>query len=128
MLLITRGRRTGRWHTTPLEFGYDPHNDTYDVMTGWGGKSDWYQNALENPEVRVWVGKRKFIGRAEKASETYVIEVMKMIMEGNQRAADVWGMLSGVAIDGTDDSWRANAAYFPMLILHPDEEILDFPP
>jgi deazaflavin-dependent oxidoreductase (nitroreductase family) len=127
LLLSTQGRKTGRFHTTPLEYGYDPETDLYEVMAGWGGKSDWYRNALINPQIRVWVGKRKFLGRAEAASEDYIIDSMKTILQINPRAALMWGKLSGCPIDGSDENWRANAAYFPMLLLHPEQDVSDFP-
>jgi hypothetical protein len=110
-----------------LEYGYDHQTDTYDVMAGWGGKNDWYRNALANPSIRVWVGKRRFLGQAEAASPAYVIDSMKAILQTNPRAAEIWSKLSGVPVDGSEGSWQANAAYFPMLLLHPEQEILDFP-
>lgn len=127
LLLATRGRKTGRLHVIPLEYGFDSETDTFDVMAGWGGKNDWYRNALANPGIQVWVGKRKFVGRAEMASAAFVIDTMKAILQINPRAAEMWAKLSGVPIDGSDESWQANAAYFPMLILHPEEDVLDFP-
>ena len=36
LLLTTCGRKTDRLHTIPLEYGYDPRNDAYSVMVGWG--------------------------------------------------------------------------------------------
>ena len=126
-MLATRGRKTGRLHTIALEYGYHAETDTYDVMAGWGGKNDWYRNALVNPEIRVWVGKRKFVGRAEKASQSFVIASMKSILQINPRAGLMWAKLSGVSLDGSEASWQANAAYFPMLILHPETEVSDFP-
>jgi deazaflavin-dependent oxidoreductase (nitroreductase family) len=126
-LLATRGRKSGRLHITPLEYGHDFQSDAYNIMAGWGGKNDWYRNALVNPEVRVWVGKRKFVGRAESASVSYVIDSMKTILQHNPHAADMWAKLSGVPLDGSEANWQANAAYFPMLVIYPDREVSDFP-
>ena len=127
LLLSTTGRKTGRTHVVALEYGYNAETDTYDVMAAWGGKNDWYRNARANPEIRVWVGKRKFIGRAEPASAEYVIATMQLLAKGNPRAKEMWHLLSGVPLDGTDENWRANAAFFPMLLLKPEQEISDFP-
>jgi hypothetical protein len=96
-------------------------------MAGWGGKNDWYRNAITNPRIQVWVGNRKFNGHAERASQGFVVATMKEIVRVNPYAVNMWVKLSGVPIDDTDDSWYANAMYFPMLILHPEVKESDFP-
>ena len=53
---MTTGRKTGNTRYTPLEFTFDEKTGSYIVSAGWGGKTDWYKNALAEPLVTVQVG------------------------------------------------------------------------
>lgn len=57
MLLTTKGRRTGQERTTGVSFM--PLEGTFIVFSGWGVRSDWYQNLLANPEVTIQVGEKR---------------------------------------------------------------------
>lgn len=63
LLLITKGRRTGNWRTTPLQ--YEQIGEAYYVGAARGIKSDWLRNIRENPQVRVRVGSKHFQALAE---------------------------------------------------------------
>ena len=102
LLLTTIGRKTGKPRVTALGYGYDAPNDTYYVMTGWGGKSDWLCNASANPRVRVQVGARQFDGIAA--------------IHARRRC---WSRLSDIPFDDSEEAWRKLAAYFPSLSLRP---------
>jgi deazaflavin-dependent oxidoreductase (nitroreductase family) len=66
LLLVHRGRKSGLPRQTVLEVvWHDQHNGTYYVVSGWGEKSDWYQNIRANPHVVVRVGRSTFQARAE---------------------------------------------------------------
>ncbi|MBI2862321.1 MAG: nitroreductase family deazaflavin-dependent oxidoreductase [Chloroflexi bacterium] len=69
LLLITRGRRSGKLRRTALIYGQ--HGDRYLVVASKGGADQhpsWYLNLVANPEVRVHVGADKFTARARTAS------------------------------------------------------------
>ncbi|MBX6767756.1 MAG: nitroreductase family deazaflavin-dependent oxidoreductase [Actinomadura rubrobrunea] len=69
LLLTTKGRRTGREHTTPLI--YQMNGDDYVVVASKGGAPDhphWYLNLQANPEVQVQVKGDKFTARARTAT------------------------------------------------------------
>jgi deazaflavin-dependent oxidoreductase (nitroreductase family) len=67
LLLSTTGRKTGKPRHTPLEYVYNPKDDTYRVSPGWGGNTDWFKNLRHDPHVMVQVGRRKFKAVAEAA-------------------------------------------------------------
>jgi len=119
LLLTTIGRKTGKPRVTALGYGYDAATDTYRVMTGWGGKTDWLLNARAHPRIHVRVGKREFDGVAEVMKEDQAIEMMQEMARRNPRAPQMWSRLSGVPFDGTKESWRKLVACFPSLALHP---------
>lgn len=70
LLLTTTGARTGRPHTTPLNFSRD--GERLVVIASKGGSSshpDWYRNLLANPEVTVEHEGRAFKARATPVNE-----------------------------------------------------------
>ena len=70
ILLITKGRKSGRPHVTPLNFTRD--GDRICVIASKGGSSThphWYLNLVANPEVTVEDGDKKFRARARVTDE-----------------------------------------------------------
>ncbi len=70
LLLDTVGRKSGRRHTTPVNYFRDGENYLL-VGSNWGkpGQAAWYLNLMQQPEARVQVGKRTFQVRARPADE-----------------------------------------------------------
>lgn len=69
LLLITRGRKTGKLRRTALIYGQDGNN--YLVVASFGGNRRhpaWYLNLVENPEVDLQVGSDKFVAHARVAT------------------------------------------------------------
>jgi deazaflavin-dependent oxidoreductase (nitroreductase family) len=67
MVLTTTGRRSGTPRRTSVNYaGGD--GEVY-CLVGFGHQSDWYQNLRANPNVRVWVGRQGWAGRAETVTE-----------------------------------------------------------
>ncbi|HEU5318895.1 MAG TPA: nitroreductase family deazaflavin-dependent oxidoreductase, partial [Chloroflexota bacterium] len=54
LLLTTSGRKTGRRYTCALS--YVRTAAAIYVFAGWGPRSDWYRNALADPDVSVQLG------------------------------------------------------------------------
>ena len=117
LILGTTGRRTGKARLTALEYGYDPQQRRYLLMTGWGGRVDWYRNACANPQVQVWLGKRKVEGTARPASAEEVAQEMESILTVYPKAVNTWSVHSGVPYDGTRDSLLRMAAGLPGLLV-----------
>lgn len=66
LMLTHIGRKSGLPHQTVIEVvKHDKETDTYYVVSGWGEKSDWYQNIRKTPLVTVNVRGRKFQTKAE---------------------------------------------------------------
>jgi deazaflavin-dependent oxidoreductase (nitroreductase family) len=61
------GRKSGQPHQTVLEVvEHDRAADAYIVASGWGEKSDWFQNVLKMPEVTITVGHRQLKAHAQR--------------------------------------------------------------
>jgi deazaflavin-dependent oxidoreductase (nitroreductase family) len=117
LMLITTGRKTGKRRQTPLEYSYDPPTDTYEVMAGWGGHTDWRRNALANPLVHVQVGNKSFYARAEPMSSVEVAQVLINITRINPGAIRMFSRWSKDPIDGSEANWLKAAKHFPMFRL-----------
>jgi deazaflavin-dependent oxidoreductase (nitroreductase family) len=68
LLLITRGRKSGKLRRTALLYGRD--GDRYLLVASNGGARNhpfWYLNLTAHPEVRVQVGADRFTARARTA-------------------------------------------------------------
>lgn len=118
LLLTTTGRKTGKPRYTALENFYNPEAHTFRVMASWGGKTDWYRNAIANPNVYVQVGNRRFDAIARPASEAEVAAIMKEIIRINPGAARMFSRFCDEPLDGSDERYLAAARHFPTLFLH----------
>ncbi|TYK42794.1 nitroreductase family deazaflavin-dependent oxidoreductase [Actinomadura decatromicini] len=68
LLLTTKGRRTGKEHTTPLI--YQPDGDAYVIVASKGGAEDdplWFKNIEADPQVKVQVKDDRFTAHARVA-------------------------------------------------------------
>lgn len=119
LLLTTTGRKSGRPRRTPLEYIYDKENDRYRVVAGWGGHTDWYRNLLENSNVKVQVGRRKFDAIATKACDEEVAKYMMYVSERHPHMDKVWNRWSDQPVDGTLESYVHAAKFFPSIWLRP---------
>ena len=65
LLITTQGRKTGRWHSTPLL--YQPSGSGFIVVASKGGAAThpaWYLNLVTNPECRLQVGRFSYAATA----------------------------------------------------------------
>ncbi|MBN2391979.1 MAG: nitroreductase family deazaflavin-dependent oxidoreductase [Anaerolineae bacterium] len=124
LLLHTTGRKTGKHRITPLEYRHDPVADTYTVMAGWGGKTDWYRNACANPHVYIQVGRRAVHATARPVSRGAVAHMLAEMIQINPRALQMFARWSDEPVDGSMDSLRKLAVHYPSLVLHPVDDVI----
>lgn len=89
LLLRVRGRRSGRWRSTPLS--YLVLDGSAWVLAGFGPKTQWYRNLLADPEVEVWLPGRWLRCRATEADDATRARVAPRVV----RAAGLPGLLVG---------------------------------
>ncbi len=119
LLLTTTGRKTGKPRHTPLEFIYDPLKDSYRVSPGWGGNTDWYKNARQDPLVTVQVGRRTFQAVAEPAPDEEAAKFMMNTSRRHPSMDKVWNRWTEKPVDGSWESYVHAARSFPSLWLKP---------
>jgi deazaflavin-dependent oxidoreductase (nitroreductase family) len=70
LLLVTRGRKSGKLRRSGLIYGRDDKNYLLVASNGGSPKHPlWYLNLVANPEVELQVGSDKIAGRARIASK-----------------------------------------------------------
>jgi deazaflavin-dependent oxidoreductase (nitroreductase family) len=108
LLLVTRGRRSGKLRRTALAYGED--DGRYVLVASNGGAKrdpDWYLNLVEDPIVQVQVGAVRFAARARDAS-------------GGERSAFLKLMTSiGPELEEHRRRARKHGREIPVVILEP---------
>jgi deazaflavin-dependent oxidoreductase (nitroreductase family) len=120
LLLAHRGRKSGVEHQTVIEVvRFDRQTRTYFVASGWGEKSDWYQNVLANPQVKVVSGRDEMQAVARKLAP---VEAAEELVDYSHRHPGAWRELAsfmGYKLDGTEADIRALGAMIPMIAFEP---------
>lgn len=77
LMLTHTGRKSGLSRRVVLEVAqHDFVNDRYYIASGWGEKSNWYQNILNNPNVKFQVKNHKYDGYATKVDKDGAANVL----------------------------------------------------
>jgi deazaflavin-dependent oxidoreductase (nitroreductase family) len=93
LLLEHIGRITGLHRYAVLEvIRHDDEESVFMVVSGFGKRSDWYQNIGKNPEVRIRVGRRWMEAVAERLAPE---EAEAEILDYARRHPRVFRMLVG---------------------------------
>jgi deazaflavin-dependent oxidoreductase (nitroreductase family) len=119
LILTTTGRKTKKPRKTPLEFLYRLESNSYWVMAGWAGNTDWYKNARADPEVFVQVGRKRFEALAEPLCEDVVVRYLSETIRLNPAALQIFSRWANHPIEASEAGLRDAARYFPALALRP---------
>jgi deazaflavin-dependent oxidoreductase (nitroreductase family) len=121
LMLTHIGRKSGQPHQTVIEVvHHDKASDTYYVVSGWGEKSDWYQNIQKYLDVTVHVGSRKFQARAKFIPLAKAIEIMEAYARDHSLAfGELNSLFLGERMKPGSGAPRQLAAKMPMVAFHP---------
>jgi deazaflavin-dependent oxidoreductase (nitroreductase family) len=98
-----RGRNSGRQYRTVLEvINWDPSTEESVVLSGWGGRADWYRNIRASPAIEVSTAGMRYtpVYRFVEGQELYAF--LLGYIARNQFAAGVVRRLLGLRLDGSD--------------------------
>jgi len=115
LLLTTTGRKTGKLRTTPVGYKFDRNTNTYYIVAGWKGKSNWYRNALATPAVRVVVSNSTFDALAAPVDQVVVAGLLAEYAHRNPFAGRLFLRLTGIVSDGTAETFLKMAPFYPTL-------------
>jgi deazaflavin-dependent oxidoreductase (nitroreductase family) len=100
--LAHRGRRSGRIYHVVLEvIRYDPATKESIVLSGWGGRADWFRNIQTAPALEIETAGERFqpIQRFVAADELYAC--LRAYVDRQPLMAGVVRRTLGLAIDGS---------------------------
>ena len=120
VLLTHTGRKSGLPRQTVLEVvRYDKNTGACIVASGWGEKSDWFQNVTANPEVAFQVRNRRTAGIAERLSPEAGADELWKYAHRYPLAMRELVRFMGYQVDGSNEDIRALGRILPMFILKP---------
>ncbi|CAM5703499.1 nitroreductase family deazaflavin-dependent oxidoreductase [Streptomyces canus] len=118
LLLHHTGRKSGRKRQVVLEVvSYDKHTDTWIIASGFGPKSDWYQNLRHRPQAAIQFGRRHFTVTAHFLSPGEGADVMADYARRHPRAARRLSSLMGFPRDDSQAAFRKVGEAIPFVRL-----------
>lgn len=123
LMLTHIGRKTGQPHQTVIEVvQYRKDTDTYYVVSGWGEKSDWYQNVRKTSSVTINVGRRIFQAKADFIPQDQAIDILKAYARDHPIAFNELSMLFlGERMQSGSEAAHRIAEKMPMVAFHPQK-------
>jgi deazaflavin-dependent oxidoreductase (nitroreductase family) len=119
LLLNHAGRKSGLQRKAVLEVvKHDADGEVYYIASGYGEKSDWYRNVMENPTVTFKVGKNLYHAKAERLPSE---DAQEIILEyGRRHPSTLKGLarFMGYQIEATEQDYRALGRNLPIIALH----------
>jgi deazaflavin-dependent oxidoreductase (nitroreductase family) len=114
------GRRSGLPREVVVEVvAREPDTGAVVVASGFGPRSDWYQNLLATPDVEIELGRTRMSVHAEVLETDDAGQQMVDYARRHPRAARSLSGLMGYEADGTEEGYRRVGASLPMVRLRP---------
>jgi deazaflavin-dependent oxidoreductase (nitroreductase family) len=113
LLLSTRGRTSGKWRHTPLDFSRHKVTGEAVIMSGWGKASDWVKNINADPHVQAQIGRRIFAATAVPLSLDEAADVIEEYVAFTPSMKKIFEVRSGRSLDGSRENSLYTAGFFP---------------
>ena len=125
LMLTHSGRKSGQPHQTVIEVvQHEKETDTYYVVSGWGEKSDWYQNIQKSPSVTIQVRGRKFHASARFIPLAKAIQIMEAYIRDHPVAfKELSSLFLGEHMKPGVTAARQLAEKMPMVAFHPEQNL-----
>ena len=116
LLVVHRGRKTGRVHRTVLEVvHYDAYTRESVVVSGWGTRADWYRNIVVSPALEVQTGGRSFVPEQRVLNADEAAAVLTRFRGDHPREARIFSRMFGVP----EEQVGSLAATLPIISFRP---------
>lgn len=124
LLLNHIGRKSGQPRQVVLEVtGHDEATGTYFVASGFGPKSQWYQNLQQTTAVSIQVGRKKMPVTANLLAPEESGKTMVAYAHNHPKAAKNLMKLCGYLVDGSDEDYFAmGLEHIPFVAFEPRNE------
>jgi len=120
LLLTHIGRVSGQPRTAMLEVvHYDPETNTHYVASGFGAKSQWYQNIMKTPEVTIQVGNQKISAVAKRLTTPEAEKIFDIYERKHPHAIKNLSKLIGYQMGDSEEDMQAFREAIPIIALIP---------
>lgn len=125
LLLVHRGRRSGRCYRTVLEvIQWDPLRREAIVMAGFGKRADWYRNAIAGGVVEVQIAGTRLSPRVRPLTQDEAVRALAAYERRTRLIAPlvklVFSKLASLDYDGSAEARARLVAVLPLLVLGGD--------
>ena len=86
------------------------------MASGWGSKSDWYQNVTADPKIAFQIRSKRSGGIAQRLSPEAAAEELLDYGHRHPMALRELAGFMGYRLDGTDQDIRALGSMIPMFL------------
>ncbi|MDJ0322703.1 nitroreductase family deazaflavin-dependent oxidoreductase [Cryobacterium sp. PH31-AA6] len=124
LMLVHRGRKSGRIFETPLEVvHYDRDSREAVVMAGWGSRTQWLHNAEAGLATEIWIGSSRFVPAVRRLG----LDEAQKVFEHYERHSGlprrlvrrVLSRLLGWRYDGSPEGRRRVVEQLPLIGFRP---------
>ncbi len=124
MLLLTHtGRVSGQPRTAVLEvIKYDQENNTPYVASGFGEKSQWFQNITKTPEVSIQIGHKHFLAIAERLPVDEAENIFRDYHARNPNAIKNLSKIIGYQVGDSEEEITKLMRMIPVVAFRPKEQ------
>ncbi|MCB0168434.1 MAG: nitroreductase family deazaflavin-dependent oxidoreductase [Anaerolineae bacterium] len=121
VMLQHTGRKSGLPRYTVVEVvRHDHRTDEVIIASGWGEKSDWFQNIQKTPEVTLYLGRRRWPAEANRLAVAEAAQELANYAQRHPTAfANLSKMMIGRPLAATDADCRLLAESVPLVRLEP---------
>jgi deazaflavin-dependent oxidoreductase (nitroreductase family) len=124
LLLRHIGRKSGLVRYAVVEIvRHDRESGGYLIASGFGEKSDWFQNLMQHPAITIQVRRREQPVHARRLVSEEGAAEMVAYARRNPRAARALSRLLGYPVDGSDASYQRVGAALPFVWLEPLKDL-----
>ena len=124
LMLTHTGRKSGMPHETIIEVvRHNRETDIYYVASGWGERSDWFQNIRKSPKVKVRVGLKQFSATATVVDQASEIEILRTYIQHHPIAfKELSRLFLGERLQADATGARRMAETMPMVAFQVEQE------
>jgi deazaflavin-dependent oxidoreductase (nitroreductase family) len=116
LLLEHTGRISGKLRRAVLEVvSSSPESGLYYVVSGFGSRSDWYQNVLREPQVVIQVGRHRFRATAQQLPPQQAAKLMLSYSEEHPGNLKALSSLLGYEIEFTTQGVQEFGSQIPVI-------------
>jgi deazaflavin-dependent oxidoreductase (nitroreductase family) len=115
------GRKSGLPRYTVVEVvRHDRSTDTYTIASGWGEKSDWFQNIQKEPEILLYIGRRQMAATVNRLSVEEATQALQDYADRHPTAFNKLSkMMVGQTLEGNEADCHLLAQSVPLVMLTP---------